>query len=123
MQSLARACREAILSRARVPVAQQALAPLALAPVRLFGANSYLDKSEVTERVIQVVRAFHKVDAAKVTPTSSFSKDLGLDSLDTVDVVMAFEEEFAVTIPDVEADKIASVEDAISYISSSPTAK
>ena len=52
----------------------------------------------------------------QVTPTASFQKDLGLDSLDTVEVVMAFEEEFAVEIPDSEADKILSTADAISYI-------
>ncbi len=59
----------------------------------------------------------------QVTPAASFQKDLGLDSLDTVEVVMAFEEEFAIEIPDADADKIASVSDAISFISSHPMAK
>jgi NADH dehydrogenase (ubiquinone) 1 alpha/beta subcomplex 1 len=58
-----------------------------------------------------------------VTPTASFQKDLGLDSLDTVEVVMAFEEEFAVEIPDSEADKILSTADAINYIAAHPQAK
>ena len=49
-----------------------------------------------------------------MTPSSHFQKDLGLDSLDTVEVVMAFEEEFAIEIPDSEADKILSTSDAIS---------
>lgn len=59
----------------------------------------------------------------QVTPTASFQKDLGLDSLDTVEVVMAFEEEFAVEIPDSEADKILSTADAINYIAAHPQAK
>lgn len=58
-----------------------------------------------------------------MTPTSSFQKDLGLDSLDTVEVVMAFEEEFAVEIPDNDADKIVTCEDAIKYFASHPQAK
>jgi NADH dehydrogenase (ubiquinone) 1 alpha/beta subcomplex 1 len=59
----------------------------------------------------------------QVTPTAAFQKDLGLDSLDTVELVMALEEEFAIEIPDSEADKIQSCGDAISYISSNPMAK
>lgn len=60
---------------------------------------------------------------SQVSPSAHFQKDLGLDSLDTVEVVMAFEEEFAVEIPDVEADKILSTADAIQYISAHPQAK
>ena len=59
----------------------------------------------------------------QVTPSAHFQKDLGLDSLDTVELVMAFEEEFAVEIPDVEADKILSTSEAIQYISAHPQAK
>ena len=59
----------------------------------------------------------------KVTPTSVFSDDLGLDSLDAVEVVMAIEDEFVIEIPDAEADKIASIEDAVKYIASHPQAK
>ena len=58
-----------------------------------------------------------------MSPTAVFQKDLGLDSLDTVELVMALEEEFAVEIPDSEADKIASCADAIGYISTHPMAK
>lgn len=60
---------------------------------------------------------------SQVSPSAHFQKDLGLDSLDTVEIVMAFEEEFAVEIPDVEADKILSTADAIQYISAHPQAK
>ena len=56
-------------------------------------------------------------------PTSSFQSELGLDSLDTVEVVMAFEEEFSIEIPDSEADKILSVADAIDYLAANPAAK
>ena len=59
----------------------------------------------------------------QVTPSSHFQKDLGLDSLDTVEVVMAFEEEFAIEIPDSEADKILSTSDAINYVAAHPQAK
>ena len=57
-----------------------------------------------------------------MTPTAAF-KDLGLDSLDTVEVVMAMEEEFCVEIPDSEADKINSVGEAIEYFAAHPHAK
>ena len=59
----------------------------------------------------------------QVSPTSAFHGDLGLDSLDTVELVMALEEEFAIEIPDSEADKIQSCSDAISYIGSNPMAR
>jgi NADH dehydrogenase (ubiquinone) 1 alpha/beta subcomplex 1 len=58
-----------------------------------------------------------------VLPAATFEKDLGLDSLDVVELVMAFEEEFAIEIPDADADKIASVADAVDYIASHPMAK
>lgn len=58
----------------------------------------------------------------QVSPSVSF-KELGLDSLDTVEVVMAYEEEFGIEIPDSEADKIQSTADAIAFIASHPQAK
>ena len=83
----------------------------------------FLQKDEVRDRVMSVVKNFAKVDAGKVTPTSAFAPDLGLDSLDTVEVVMAMEEEFAVEIPDAEADKIQSIPEAVAYLASNPNAK
>ena len=77
----------------------------------------------MTDRILVVVKNFDKVDPDKVTPTSKFSDDLGLDSLDGVEIVMAIEDEFAVEIPDAEADKIFSVADAVEYITAHPMAK
>jgi acyl carrier protein len=56
------------------------------------------------------------VDISQVTPEASFVEDLGADSLDTVELVMAFEEAFGVSIPDEDAEKIRTVQDAINYI-------
>ena len=72
--------------------------------------------STVFERVKKVVMAQLTVDEALVTPEASFMGDLGADSLDTVELVMAFEEEFGTEIPDDEAEKIATVQDAVDYI-------
>ncbi|CAH8358824.1 unnamed protein product [Eruca vesicaria subsp. sativa] len=85
--------------------------------------GSFLDKSEVTDRVVSVVKNFQKVEPSKVTPKAHFQNDLGLDSLDTVEVVMALEEEFGFEIPDNEADKIQSIDLAVEFIASHPQAK
>ncbi len=85
--------------------------------------KTFIDPKEVSDRIVTVVKNFDKVDPAKVTPASKFADDLGLDSLDAVEVVMAIEDEFAIEIPDAEADKILSVEDAVEYISGHPMAK
>jgi acyl carrier protein len=63
------------------------------------------------------------VDADEVTPGASFTDDLGADSLDIVELVMAFEEEFGIEIPDEEAEKISKVEEAVSYIQQNAEAK
>lgn len=72
--------------------------------------------STVFERVKKVVVDQLSVDEALVTANASFTADLGADSLDTVELVMAFEEEFGTEIPDEEAEKIATVQDAVNYI-------
>ena len=74
--------------------------------------------STVLERVKKVVVEQLSVDENLVTPEASFPADLGADSLDTVELVMALEEEFGCEIPDEEAEKIATVQDAINYIES-----
>lgn len=86
--------------------------------------GSFLDKDEVTERTIKVVKKFQKIDdPSKVKPDAHFKDDLGLDSLDAVEVVMALEEEFGFEIPDNEADKIDSIKVAVDFIASHPKAK
>jgi acyl carrier protein len=72
--------------------------------------------SDVAERVKKIVVEHLGVEAEKVTEDASFIDDLGADSLDTVELVMAFEEEFGVEIPDDAAEKILTVRDAINYI-------
>lgn len=72
--------------------------------------------SNVAERVKEIVVEHLGVDAAKVTEEASFIDDLGADSLDNVELVMKFEEEFGCEIPDSAAEKIATVKAAIDYI-------
>jgi acyl carrier protein len=72
--------------------------------------------SDVAERVKKIVVEHLGVDESKVTDNASFIDDLGADSLDTVELVMAFEEEFGCEIPDDAAEKIVTVKDAVSFI-------
>ena len=72
--------------------------------------------SDISTRVKKIVVEHLGVDEAKVTEGASFIDDLGADILDTVELVMAFEEEFGCEIPDDAAEKIQTVKDAISYI-------
>jgi acyl carrier protein len=72
--------------------------------------------SETAERVKKIVVEHLGVEQEKVTEEASFIDDLGADSLDIVELVMAFEEEFGVEIPDDAAEKITTVKDAIDYI-------
>ncbi len=74
------------------------------------------EKPNVAEKIKQIVSEQLGVDEAEVTPTASFVDDLGADSLDTVELVMAFEEAFDIEIPDEDAEKIQTVKDAIEYI-------
>ncbi len=70
----------------------------------------------ILERVRKIVADQLGVDEAKVNPEASFQNDLGADSLDTVELVMAFEEEFDLEIPDEDAEGIRTVNDAVTYI-------
>ena len=72
--------------------------------------------SDVADRVKKIVLEHLGVDDAKVVENSSFIDDLGADSLDTVELVMAFEEEFGCEIPDDAAEKILTIKDAIVFI-------
>jgi acyl carrier protein len=72
--------------------------------------------ASIEEKVKQIIVEQLGVDEAEVTPNASFVDDLGADSLDTVELLMAFEEAFNIEIPDEDAEKISTVKDAIAYI-------
>ena len=72
--------------------------------------------SDVATKVKAIIIDKLGVDEAEVTDTASFTNDLGADSLDTVELIMEFEKEFDIQIPDDKAENIATVEDAISFI-------
>ncbi|EKM61164.1 uncharacterized protein PHACADRAFT_247597 [Phanerochaete carnosa HHB-10118-sp] len=88
-----------------------------------YSAAAGLNKEQITARILDVLKGFEKVKPEKLTPAASFAEDLGLDSLDAVEVVMAVEEEFQIEIPDAEADEIKTVGHAIEYIAKTPDAK
>ena len=72
--------------------------------------------SEIESKVKEIISDKLGVDEADVKPEASFTNDLGADSLDTVELIMEFEKSFNITIPDDQAEKIATVGDAIAYI-------
>ena len=72
--------------------------------------------ADIEQKVKDIIINELGVDAEKVTPEDSFVEDLGADSLDTVELVMAFEEEFGIEIPDEDAEKLQTVGDAVDYI-------
>ncbi|KAI8575808.1 hypothetical protein K450DRAFT_260002 [Umbelopsis ramanniana AG] len=98
-------------------VAQPAarLSPIAVG--RFYSAGAGLDRSDIESRILEILKGFDKIDPSKVSLNATFTNDLGLDSLDAVEVVMAIEEEFSVEIPDKEADDIKSAAQAVEYIS------
>jgi acyl carrier protein len=73
--------------------------------------------ADVSAKVKEIIVSKLGVDAAQITPEASFTNDLGADSLDTVELVMEFEKAFNLQIPDEDAEKIATVGDAIKYLS------
>ncbi len=72
--------------------------------------------SEIASRVKAIIADKLNVDETEVTENAEFTKDLGADSLDTVELIMEFEKEFGITIPDDQAEKISTVQNAIEYI-------
>jgi acyl carrier protein len=72
--------------------------------------------ANIEEKIKQIIVDQLGVDANEVTPQANFIEDLGADSLDTVELVMAFEEEFDIEIPDEDAEKMMTVEQAIEYL-------
>jgi len=75
-----------------------------------------VDGMSVEEKVKEIIVEQLGVDEDEVTPEASFTDDLGADSLDIVELVMAFEEEFGIEIPDEDAEKIGRVKEAVEYI-------
>ncbi len=84
----------------------------------IFFINQLISKvmSEVAQRVKAIIVDKLGVEESEVTETASFTNDLGADSLDTVELIMEFEKEFNISIPDDQAEKISTVGDAISYV-------
>lgn len=74
--------------------------------------------SDIAQRVKKIIIEHLNVDEGKITESSNFIDDLGADSLDTVELVMSFEEEFGIEIPDDAAEKIQTVKDVVDYIAS-----
>lgn len=92
--------------------------------VRAYSSEHHpLTVEDIETRIINCMKQFNKIDPETVTAKSHFQSDLGLDSLETIDVIMLIEDEFSIEIPDVEMEKIQTVEDAISFIASNPHAK
>jgi len=83
---------------------------------RIIRFNSTLTQADVEARVITVCKAFDKISAEKVSLTAHFINDLGLDSLDHVEVIMAMEDEFGFEIPDEHAEKLLTPEHIVKYV-------
>ncbi|XP_060185988.1 acyl carrier protein 3, mitochondrial [Lycium barbarum] len=121
MQSL----RSSILKYVRVNVPLQVLLSRAESrsalnilnlQIRACSCSGATNQDQIKEQVLNLVKKFDKIDATKVTESADFQKDLSLDSLDRVELVMAFEEEFSIEIPDEEADKLKCCADVAQYI-------
>ncbi len=82
----------------------------------LTGRNMAMDMKQLEEKVKDIIVEELGVERDKLKPEASFMEDLGADSLDTVELVMAFEKEFDVDIPDEEAEKLRTVGDAMKYL-------
>jgi len=81
-----------------------------------FDSESYKVIPDIATKIKAIIVDKLGVDEKEVTPTASFTNDLGADSLDTVELIMEFEKEFNIAIPDDQAEKIGTVGDAITYI-------
>ncbi|SMQ51788.1 unnamed protein product [Zymoseptoria tritici ST99CH_1A5] len=124
-QTSVRAARPAVRTALRSPfITSRVSAPAtSISAIRCYASSAGLGQEEVTGRILDLLKNFDKVsDATKLSANAHFTNDLGLDSLDTVEVVMAIEEEFSIEIPDKEADAIHSVNQAVDYIMKQPDA-
>ncbi|XP_076882772.1 acyl carrier protein 3, mitochondrial-like [Bidens hawaiensis] len=121
MQSL----RDSVLTHLRVTVSRTQLMLMQNNSAtrslhRLLCTSTGPNHDQVMARVIGLVKKFDKIDATKVTESADFQKDLSLDSLDRVELVMAFEQEFSIEIPDEQADKLKCCADVAKYVQSTP---
>jgi acyl carrier protein len=82
--------------------------------------KSELNMSSIAERVTKIIVDKLGVDESEVSQEANFTNDLGADSLDTVELIMEFEKEFNISIPDEQAEKITTVGEAVSYLESAP---
>lgn len=82
-----------------------------------------MTEKNIEDKVRNIIVEQLGVNPEQVTPTASFIEDLGADSLDTVELVMAFEEEFSVEVPDEDAEKLQTVGDVVKYIEDKSTNK
>jgi len=95
-----------------------ALAPAAInkSSVRQYGGGPILDINLITQRTFLTLKLYDKVDPEKLNLETHFMKDLGLDSLDHVEVIMAIEDEFAFEIPDQDAEKLMTPGQIVRYV-------
>ncbi|ODV79776.1 acyl carrier protein [Suhomyces tanzawaensis NRRL Y-17324] len=100
---------------ARAPAARISLASHFVKPVRFY-AVAPISREEVATRAFEALKTVAALQESKITLESSFQKDLGLDSLDTVEALVALEEEFDLEIPDKISDEIKTVGEAVNYI-------
>ncbi|KAK6201055.1 mitochondrial acyl carrier protein [Scheffersomyces amazonensis] len=105
------ALRSTIRPVARIPLASKSI----ITPMRFY-AVAPITKEEVTQRAFEALKTVAALQESKLTLEASFQKDLGLDSLDTVEALVALEEEFDLEIPDKISDEIKTVGEAIDYI-------
>ncbi|XP_038676410.1 acyl carrier protein, mitochondrial-like [Scyliorhinus canicula] len=84
--------------------------------MRCYGDLPPLSLESIQDRVLYVLKLYDKVNPEKLIPSSHFMKDLGLDSLDQVEIIMAMEDEFGFEIPDVDAEKLMTPEEIVTYI-------
>lgn len=99
----------------RAPVARAPVTLKTVTPVRFYAAAP-ITKEEVTSRALEALRTMAALQESKLSLDSDFQKDLGLDSLDTVEALVALEEEFDLEIPDKVSDEIKTVGQAVDYI-------
>jgi len=90
--------------------------PLISQPSRCFAYKPPLTKKLIEERVNLVLKLYDKIDPEKMTPDSHFMKDLGLDSLDQVEIIMAIEDEFGFEIPDADSERLMRPREICQYI-------